>query len=364
MDTSNGKISFLQVCMIFMLMNGLMSHVMANPKLLDASGRDAWISVLLAGVLFLPWSALLVMFMKRSGQQKLQPWLASKTSTLISWIIVFPICLQLFMIGSSTVLYTAIWTNVDYLPGTPKLALVIVLCLACHYYATSGIRTIAISAGILLPVVIVLGYFVAFSNAPQKDYSLLKPVLEHGWQPVLHGMVYAGGGFIELLMMLVVQHRVKSGVQVWKIAIFALFIVYITVGPIIGAVTEFGPAEAAKQSESPYEQWRLVRLGSNIEHVDFLSVLQWMSGAIIRVGFAQYLLVEMMPLTNARQRNLFNLFLTISYIALSMIPIEKYSLYLWMYRFYFPISLGVALFISFVCISISLFSKKFKEETA
>ncbi|MDQ0875914.1 magnesium-transporting ATPase (P-type) [Paenibacillus sp. V4I3] len=95
-----------------------------------------------------------------------------------------------------------------------------------------------------------------------------------------------------------------------------------------------------------------------------ISVFQWMSGAIIRVGFAQFLLGEMMPFTTSRQRNWFNLLVTISYITLSMIPLEKYTIYLWMYRFYFPISLVVALFVSIVCISISLFSKKFKEETA
>lgn len=96
------------------------------------------------------------------------------------------------------------------MPGTPKFALLIVLCLACHFYATSGIRLIAISAGTLLPIVIALGYFVAISNTPQKDLTLLQPILEHGWQPVIHGMLYAGGGFIELLMIIAIQHRLKS----------------------------------------------------------------------------------------------------------------------------------------------------------
>jgi spore germination protein KB len=362
MGKSIGKISFFQVCMIFMLMNGLTNHVIVNPMLLDTSGRDAWISVLLAGLLFLPWCALLVVFMKRSGQQKLQPWLASKTNNVVSWIIVIPICLQLFLIGWSTVLHSATWTIANYMPSTPKFALVIVLCLACHFYATSGLRMIAISAGILLPVVIALGYFVSFSNTPQKDFTLLQPILEHGWQPAINGMLYAGGGFIELVMIMAVQHRVKAGVRVWKIAILAVLLVYITLGPIIGGITEFGPEEAAKQSESPYEQWRLVKLGNNIEHVDFLSVFQWLSGAIIRISFVQFLLGELLPFSNPRQRNWFILFVTISYMALSMLPLEKYTVYLWMYRFYFPISFVVALFVSIVCISIALFSKKFKEE--
>ncbi|MDR6550644.1 hypothetical protein J2736_001831 [Paenibacillus qinlingensis] len=180
----------------------------------------------------------------------------------------------------------------------------------------------------------------------------------------MHGMVYVGSGFIEFMMIIAVQHRLKSGVKVWKIGILAVLMVYISLGPIIGAVTEFGPVEAAKQSEPPYEQWRLVKLGSNIEHVDFLSVFQWMSGAIIRVGFSQFLLAEMVPFIHAKKRSWFILCVTVSYLLLSMIPLEKYTVYLWMYRFYFPISLVVALFVSIVCIVILLFSKRFKEGTA
>ncbi len=46
MDTAAGniKINFIQVCMILMLVNGLMNHVIVNPMLLDVAGRDAWIS--------------------------------------------------------------------------------------------------------------------------------------------------------------------------------------------------------------------------------------------------------------------------------------------------------------------------------
>ncbi|WP_258171266.1 spore germination protein [Paenibacillus sp. R14(2021)] len=363
-DMSVGKISFFQVCMIFMLMNGLLSHVILNPMLLDAAGRDAWISVLLAGLLLLPWCALLVLFMKRSGQQKLQPWLASKTNIVVSWIIVLPICLQLYLIGLSTVEQSSVWTNIDYLPGTPKFVIILVLCLASHFFASSGLRMIAISAGILLPIVIALGFFVALSNMPQKDMTLLKPVLEHGWQPVFHGMLYAGGGFIELMMFVAVQHRMKPGTRVWKIIVFAVIMVYITIGPIFGAISEFGIAEAAKQSDPPYEQWRLIKLGSNIEHVDFLSVFQWLTGAMIRIGFAQFLLGELLPFSRARQRSWYNLIITVSYIGIAIIPIERYTIYLWIYRFYIPTSFTVALFVSLVCISISLFSRKFKEETA
>ncbi|MDF2651205.1 MAG: spore gernimation protein, partial [Paenibacillus sp.] len=205
MNSSSGKINFIQVCMILMLMNGLMNHVIVNPMLLDAAGRDAWISVLFAGVLFVPWSILLVTFMRRAGYQKLQPWLAQSTNAFFSWLLVIPMGILMYLIGVMTVVHTSIWTITNYLPSTPKLAVVIPLTLICFVFAKSGLRVIAIGSGLLLPLVVVLGYFVSLSNTPNKDFMLLKPIFENGLQPAVNGMIYAGGGFIELIVILGIQ---------------------------------------------------------------------------------------------------------------------------------------------------------------
>ena len=58
----------------------------------------------------------------------------------------------------------------------------------------------------------------------------------------------------------------------------------LTMGPTIGAITEFGPIEAAKQRYPAYEEWGLGSIGRFIEHFDFLSIYQWLTGAFIRVG--------------------------------------------------------------------------------
>ncbi|TXK71942.1 endospore germination permease [Paenibacillus sp. N3.4] len=360
MSIPNTKVSFLQVCMVLMMTVGFTNHVVVNPLILEASGRDAWISAFLAGVLFLPWCALLVLFMKKSGQQKLQPWLAVKTSPLVSWMIVIPLILLLFMIGGFTIVNTVRWTVTNYMPNTPKFILILALCVVCCFYAMSGIRMIAISAGIMLPFVVILGFFVAIANASEKDYSLLQPILENGWQPTVHGMIYAGGGFVELIMILAVQHRIKSNVQTWKLILLASFLIFITMGPIIGGITEFGYKEAAKQMESSYEQWRLLKFG-NIEHVDFFSEYQWLSGAIIRTSFSLFLLGEIIPFQSLKKQKRFILLITLSYILIAILPFEGYTSLMWMYHYYFPISLTVMLFLSAVCITISFFSGTRKE---
>lgn len=347
--------------MIFMLANGLISHVIVNPLLLDASGRDAWITVLVSGALFIPWCILLAIAMRRSGHTKLQPWLAGKTHPAIAWLLVSPALICLYMIGAMTVTYTTSWTISNYLPATPPLALALVLVSISALCAVWGIRIIAITAGILLPVVIGLGYFVSISNMPQKDFRLLKPFLEHGLDKVWDGLIYAGGGYIEFAFLMLMQHHMHAKVKPWQVVLLAVAMIYISLGPIIGAITEFGPAEASKQMASPYEQWRLVKLGSYVEHVDFFSIYQWQSGAVIRAGLAIFLIVDMLPIARPRTRVITIFSIAASYIVLATMPINDYSYYLFLYHYYFPISFIALFAASAAWMLISVITKPVRE---
>ena len=71
----NQKITVLQVIFIIMISTGLMNHVIVIPVLLDKSGRDAWIAVLVAGVPFLAWSAIIFYIYKKLDGQHLFIWL-------------------------------------------------------------------------------------------------------------------------------------------------------------------------------------------------------------------------------------------------------------------------------------------------
>ncbi|QJD83142.1 endospore germination permease [Cohnella herbarum] len=360
MSAVNSKISFLQACMILMLMNGLTNHVIVNPMLLDAAGRDSWISVIAAGVLFVPWCLFLSVFMKRSGQSELRPWLAKQTHPIVAWILTIPLIIQLYLIGAMTIVHTSAWTVTNYLPSTPKIVLSIVLTVLCATFAHWGIRVIAVMSGILLPFVILLGIFAGVSNYPEKNFNMLKPYLEFGISPVINGMIYAGGGFVEIIVLIALQHHINAKVRPLHLLIYSSIMVYIMVGPLFGAITEFGPLEAAKQMVSPFEQWRLVRLGSYVEHVDFFSVYQWLAGACVRISLSIFLVIDLLPLRNSHTKNSYIMLIALSYIVLSVVPINEYTFYLWMYRFYFPISLVVLLAVSIAWVSVSAFAKQAK----
>lgn len=358
MTKSASTINFLQACIILMLMNGLANHVIVNPMILDASGRDSWLSVLLAGALFLVWTALLLWLMRRSGQRPLKDWLASRTHPVVAWLLVAPLCAQLYLIGGMTTLHTSTWTLANYLPTSPKPLIVIALAVVCLLPAVWGIRSIAILSAFLLPVVIALGYFVSFSNMKHKDFTLLAPIAEHGFDPIWNGVIYAGGGFVELIALLAMQHRLNVKVTLWKMLAYACLSIYVMIGPVIGAITEFGPTEAMLQMESPYEQWRLVKLGDFIEHIDFFSIFQWLSGACIRISLSVYLLLELLGIRNARARLGIVIGAIASYAVAALLPINEYDFYLWMTRYYFPISLSVMLAVSGAWMLVALFGRR------
>ncbi|MFB9275015.1 endospore germination permease [Cohnella cellulosilytica] len=360
MRASNGTINFFQACTILMLTNGLTNHVIVNPMLLDASGRDSWIAVIAAGLLFVPWCFLLALFIRKTDQMELRSWLAAKTNRYVAWALAIPLCIQIYLIGAMTVIHSATWTITNYLPGTPKTVLAIVLTGLCALYASWGIRVIAIMSGVLLPLVILLGTFAGVSNYPQKDFHLLQPYLEFGLDPVVQGMVYAGGGFIEIVVLIAMQQHIKTRIKPWHVILYASLMVYIMLGPLIGAITEFGPSEAAKQMVSPYEQWRLVKLGSYVEHVDFFSIYQWLAGACVRISLSIFLVLDLLRIRRNAMRNRIIMLIALSYVALSVFPIDAYAFYLWMYRLYFPISLAAAFAVSFCWMSISWFAKPVK----
>ncbi|MFU1794971.1 endospore germination permease [Paenibacillus azoreducens] len=362
--TKSASVNMFQICMVLMLMNGLTSHVMINPLLLDAAGRDSWLSVIFTTIPFIPWMLMLAFFIRKTGQGKFQEELAARTSPVISWILVAPLLVYLYLIGGITLFHTSNWTISNYLPATPKIVLIGTLAFLCYYMAKLGLRSIAIGAGILLPIVIALGFFVAIANTPQKNFNLLTPILENGIIPPLHGMIYVGGGFVEIIVILALQHQIKTKVKPWHLVVFGLIIAYITLGPIVGAISEFGPQEAAKQAESPYEQWRLVKIGEYIEHVDFLSVYQWLAGATMRIALSQYLLADILPFKSKVMAHRFILAISFSYVMISMLPITQNTFYQTLYFYYFPITLGTFLLFSLIWTGVIFLPKKKKEEAS
>jgi spore germination protein (amino acid permease) len=341
----------LQTSMLLITVVGIVDHVIIIPMLLQSAGRDSWVSTLLSGMLLFLWTALLYVIIKKTEQKHLFLWLKERCGAAVAWPFAIILAIGLFSVGEMAMIDVSNWANITYLPTTPRIVITSTFALLCFYAANSGITAIAITNGILLPLVVVFGWFVALSNIPNKNYALLYPVFEHGWEPVLSGMLYAGAGFSGLFWILALQHRVKTKVRLLPMMITAVILIELTLSPLTGAIAEFGPYEAARQRFPAFEEWRLITFGHFLEHVDFLVIYQWLVGSFIYTSLAMCLIPEVFNIPQGKKRTWMLAILFVIHVAASEIPINDIAFFSILSKFYIPYSV-----IYYVGLSLVLFA--------
>ncbi|MBL4953063.1 endospore germination permease [Neobacillus sp. YIM B02564] len=356
-------ISILQASMIIITAIGILDHVIVIPILLQTAGRDSWISVLFSGILLLAWIPLIFFIMKGSGQQHLFLWLKQLLGPIFAYLIILIILMEMFLMCATTIRDVTYWTNITYLPNTPNLVLVFCFSLVSFYIVHSGLRSIAIVNGILLPLVIVFGFIVMASNFPHKDYSMLFPLFEHGSESVLKGMMYAGSGFVGIFYFVFMQHRIQSKIRFFPLLITGMMLVELTLGPLTGAIAIFGPYEAARMRFPAFEQWRLVTFKHFIEHVDFLSIYQWIVGSFIRVSFGMFLIPELLNIPKSKKRTGYLIVLFVLLIAISQVPISDKTFMILLSKVYLPYILLLILLLSALLTSTAWIQTKKKVES-
>lgn len=324
---------------IFCLSVGLANHVMIVPFLLSAAKRDAWMCVLLGLIVSMPWVLVPLwgILKKMNKEERFDEWLRRRIPPGISKLIVGFFLLLLLLTGFEALVITTNWTATTYLPKTPPFVVCIVFLGLCLYAASAGLRSIAFASCVLLPAVVVLGDFVMSANLPHKDYRYLLPMLENGFSPILKGSFYSLTAACELYALLFIRHHIHSSPKRWHLAVLTLFLAMLTIGPLTGALSEFGPVEAAKMRFPAFSQWRLVSIGRYFEHVDFFAIFQWLSGAMIRLSLSLYILMEFGPFHKLKRKWIMQsvycgLFLAAAYYMLNHMLtyfkiVEQYFLY-------------------------------------
>ncbi|WP_158211589.1 GerAB/ArcD/ProY family transporter [Alkalihalobacterium alkalinitrilicum] len=315
------EISAFHVILLFMMSTGLHNHVIIIPSLIEVAGRDAWVAILFAFVTYFFYILIVYFIIRKTKQQNLYVWIKGNYGKPISSIILILIGIYLLTISAVTLKDMILWTNITYLPRTPEIVIALSFLVLCLFMASTTIRTIAIVNGILLPIVILLGFIVMSANFAKKDYSLLTPLFEHGYGPALQGMVYVGSGLVEVFIILCIQHRVKTRINYVALVVIGFLLTWLTIGPTMGAIALFGPEKSGQIRFPAFEQWALLSIGRFVEHVDFLSIFQWLSGGFVRISLALFIIIDLLQVKQDHKKKwLLGIGLFIA--AIMLIPIS------------------------------------------
>lgn len=352
-------INLLQMSLILIGSTGIITHVLAIPLLLDVSGRDSWIAILFSCAAYLFLIPIFFFLYTRMNREPLFLWVKGNFGSFVAYPLIAMILIYLFSLSVITLRETLTFLSF-YLPMTPKLILGSLFSFICFYNVKHGIQSIALTAGILLPIVMILGFFVMTANFPHKDFLFLKPYMEHGLTPILKGTIYPISGYIELGFILYFHQYVKTKIKFTSLIWIGIILLLLTLGPTIGAITEFGPFVAAKQRYPAFEEWRIVSIGRYIEHLDFLSVYQWFVGAFIRLSLLTFLIPDLLQIVNKKVISGLQLFLLGWVTLLSTWSMNDNTFYWFLAHLFMPYSIALVLFITVLLAFLSLFVNKKK----
>lgn len=92
-------ITLFQVSMILIGSIGIINHVIMIPMLLDTSGRDSWISIILVSIIYLIWISLIFIIYRNIKNEHLFSWLKNNFGKLSVYPIIFIVVIYLITIG-------------------------------------------------------------------------------------------------------------------------------------------------------------------------------------------------------------------------------------------------------------------------
>ncbi|MFC4776176.1 endospore germination permease [Paenibacillus sp. GCM10023252] len=337
------RLPFSLVAMTILMSTGMMSHVEVIPLLLETAGRDAWLSIIVIALPYLLWVAALHAIISKMNGEHPVVWLKSRLGNGAAKVFRMMWLLYFILFVYVTYQDTLTWTNTTYLQVTPELFVAIFLGALCTGVSIIGIRSVLLASGIFLPLVVLLGFFIMFTNSANKDYSSIFPILARGVQPVMNSLVFLSGGLTELIMIMFLLSYSRA-VSRNRLVLLSVFLIVLTLGPTLGSISEFGPIEAAKQRYPAFEQWRLMQLGHYIEHMDFFSIYQWLAGACVRMSLGLCLALEMLQLKTVKGRVIGALCLLLAELTLIMMPLNDMAFFMLLKSVYFPAVLAFHLF--------------------
>ncbi|WP_164931627.1 endospore germination permease [Longirhabdus pacifica] len=287
------KIKWYQILIMFSISISTINQIQVVPVMMSRADRDTWVAILFTVPPFLLWIVVLYFLIKKASKQHIYDWLTERTSSIFATCIISIGCLVILVSAYSTLKDVITWTSNTYLMQRPSVVLVVIFIMLSYYLVQSGLQTIVITAGVLLPIHFFLALTVYMWGFSYDNFYRVFPVFEHGIQSVAYGMMYAAAGFLSIFFILFLQHRISEPIKLrWLMLLGAYLVIDLLIPNLMGNA-EFGPKETSRQRYPIYEQWRLIEVGRYIEHLDFLVIFEWLSGTLIHFSIQIFIVQEM-----------------------------------------------------------------------
>ncbi|AZN38623.1 GerAB/ArcD/ProY family transporter [Paenibacillus albus] len=300
---SNPKISSLHATLFCINEITTLAQVSAFAILPSIAKRDAVISCAIGLIAY--WCYTLWLFTilnKQTPGRSFLDALASKigpvaAGILKGWILLYLVC-EAFIICRGYIVFI----KTMILPATPVWAITLPTLMLSVYLSLKGIKPLAIMITILTPAIVFMFLLQSVFTIRFDHFELLLPLFSEGWQPILHGALIPFRCGVDAFVLLLIVPQIQGRVKLSHLVASILYVTILLLNTTVSILTTFGPYEAIKQRYPSYMQWRLVRISSFIEHVDFFAMFQWTAMDIVMLALAMWIIMNLFFKKDLHQR--------------------------------------------------------------
>jgi spore germination protein KB len=283
------KITMLEIMGVSVAVT-VSTAVMFTPFIIaDIAGQDAWISVLVSGLIAaIPtWAAGAVM--ARFPKQSIIIALPKLFGTGIGKLLALVYAVYFLFAAALVVWRVEAFTVRFLLQETPQNVIRIVFLLALAYTVLSGTAPLIRTSAYIVPVGIVVITLVVGLPLAQADPTLLFPVFENGFLPMLTASVMLLGWLCQVPLVVMMYLRYvepKFLHQAAKKAVLGLLVTVLSLElGALGTIAVFGPEQTATMFYPAFEVARIISVGRFLENVEVVFVGVWIAGIFVAAAF-------------------------------------------------------------------------------
>lgn len=253
------------------------------------AGQDAWISVLVSGLLAIipAWAAytLMARFPKMSIIQVLPKLLGTVPGFLAALLYA-----GFFLFFAALAVWRLeIYTARFLLAETPQVAVRALFLIFVASAALGGSIPLVRVSAYVVPVGMVVIFLVTALPIPKMDSSFLFPLFEGGLQPMLYTAVLLLGWLCQVPVVILMFQRYvpekfsRGGARKALLAVL-MSTVAMELGAL-GSLASFGPRQTATMYYSSFEVARIIAIGPFLERIEIIFVGVWIAGIFITAAF-------------------------------------------------------------------------------
>ncbi|WP_042162481.1 GerAB/ArcD/ProY family transporter [Paenibacillus gorillae] len=258
------------------------------------ANQDAWISMLLAGLMGLGIVFLIVRLSMRYPQQTFVQYSQTILGKWAGKIVIIPYFVMWVYLNSMVLRNSADFVYLTLFTKTPLYVIMVtLLILVIYVIAAGGLAGIARCGELMGPIILVVILGTCLLSSNHLDWHHLTPVfIDSGWKHIMKGSISGVAFYGDIIMFTMIFAFMSNSKQALSITMWgmALTAVLVVVASMMVIMT-FGPILPARMWAPFFGMTRFISVLGFIQNVDILFVIIWLFSAFIKLSLFLFIAV-------------------------------------------------------------------------